>query len=280
MTSDTPPPGPHGHDSEEIPLDIISPNNPSHDDAEQPVLDGTQGRSESDARPEPSPQDENVARPGFLGQVLKFTRRFSRPVWTFEILAALLSLGFLSAIFGILHYGNNKRLSEWKLYISPNALVSFIGTLARACMLFIAATVISQMKWLYFKRNRPLSDFDLLDSASRGPLGSLMVLCSQVFRLIKPPNGRTPGDSQIAPFTQIIIAVAAWITLLSLILGPSIQLAITTPLASYVATQPASYQLATTYNPTGDLDDADQGSCHLYGCSAFYKLNTDRFQSF
>lgn len=280
MTSETSLPGPHGHDSEEIPLDIISPKNASPDDAEQPVLDGTQGQSESDARPEPTPQDENVVKLGFLGQVLEVTRRVSRPIWTFEIFAALLSLGFLGAIFGILHYGDNKRLSEWKLYISPNALVSFIGTLARACMLFIAAAVISQMKWLYFKQDRPLSDFDLLDSASRGPLGSLMVLCSQVFRLIKPPDGRTPGDSQFAPFTQIIIAVAAWITLLSLILGPSIQLAITTPSRSYVATQPASYQLATTYNPTGDLDDADQGSCHLCRFSAFYKLNSDHFQSF
>ena len=56
-----------------------------------------------------------------------------------------------------------------------------IGTVAKAACLLAVTTAISQLKWLWFRREkqekgRLLTDLELFDSASRGPWGALVLM--------------------------------------------------------------------------------------------------------
>lgn len=47
-------------------------------------------------------------------------------------------------------------------------------------------TGISQQKWHWYHQARSLMDLDRLDSASRGPLGSAMLLIRPIRQLVFP----------------------------------------------------------------------------------------------
>lgn len=96
--------------------------------------------------------------------------------WYWEITAACLSLGFAAAVVGILISIHGKPLASWRFPIRPNSLVSIFITLSKATLLACVETSISQLKWLHFSQPRPLSELEVFDSASRGPLGSLVLL--------------------------------------------------------------------------------------------------------
>ena len=70
---------------------------------------------------------------------------FSR-FWTWELLASLFSMICIAVIIIVLLYENGKRLDQWKLIISPNAVISFITTLAKASCMLVLAEVIGQLR--------------------------------------------------------------------------------------------------------------------------------------
>ena len=64
-----------------------------------------------------------------------------------------------------------------------NAVISFLTTIAKACMVLSVAAAIGQSKWLWFQDDsRILQDIELFDDASRGPLGSLRMLSTRHVR--------------------------------------------------------------------------------------------------
>lgn len=74
---------------------------------------------------------------------------------------------------------NNTRLSTWSFYYQPNTVISILTTLAKSVMLFSVSTCLSQLKWRHFQTRpagRPLNHLEDFDDASRGPLGSLLML--------------------------------------------------------------------------------------------------------
>jgi len=102
--------------------------------------------------------------------------------WTLEVFAARLSAAALAAIIVILYHFDNKRQPTWQ-HMSLNALISWLGTLAKLCITLLASRGIGQLKWVWFsERRRPLSDLGTFDAASRGPLGSLELLWLQKAR--------------------------------------------------------------------------------------------------
>jgi hypothetical protein len=97
--------------------------------------------------------------------------------WVFDTLCLLSSIVCVIVTVILMGVHNNKTLNSWTFYFSLNTVVSTLGTVARSSLVAAVSSSLAQGKWLWFKKRRSnLSDFDLLDSASRGPWGSLKLL--------------------------------------------------------------------------------------------------------
>ncbi|KAH6636796.1 hypothetical protein F5144DRAFT_601512 [Chaetomium tenue] len=87
------------------------------------------------------------------------------------------SLACMAAIVAILVTTMDRPASEWNFYFSISATLALLAMTAKSTAAIGVGACISQYKWLYFKRApRKLTDLDLLEEASRGPLGSLILL--------------------------------------------------------------------------------------------------------
>jgi hypothetical protein len=59
----------------------------------------------------------------------------------------------------------------------PNTVVAILAATSKSLLMFAVSAGIGQVKWNWFgQRDRRLIDLELLDEASRGPLGSVQVL--------------------------------------------------------------------------------------------------------
>ncbi|KAM7211818.1 Protein of unknown function (DUF3176) domain containing protein [Rhypophila decipiens] len=96
--------------------------------------------------------------------------------WWWEIGALLISIIGVSLIITILVRYKDTSLSSWPFSIRPNSLISALTTLARSALLLPITSCISQLKWLHFRQPRPLHQLQVLDDASRGPWGALVLL--------------------------------------------------------------------------------------------------------
>ncbi|KAL7815196.1 hypothetical protein V8C26DRAFT_421156 [Trichoderma gracile] len=97
--------------------------------------------------------------------------------WWIEIVTMFTSVACMAGLVFLLAHFENKLSSEWSFFISFNATVAILITAARATLLAAVSTCLSQEKWMRF-RNRPhrLLEMAIIDTASRGPLGSLRML--------------------------------------------------------------------------------------------------------
>ena len=105
--------------------------------------------------------------------------------WLWEILAVLLSLSTFSTIIAILVIYDGSNVAQLPQGISLNAIISILSTISKASLIFSVSATLSQFKWLLFSgRTRQLEDLQLYDDASRGPLGSSLLLISEKGRLV------------------------------------------------------------------------------------------------
>jgi hypothetical protein len=96
--------------------------------------------------------------------------------WKLELLSVALGVGFLAAIFITLAVFDGQDMPNWPVRLNLNSLVAIYATVLRALLLFAIAEILSQEKWYWFRRPRPLRDLDGFDRASRGALGSVKLL--------------------------------------------------------------------------------------------------------
>lgn len=96
--------------------------------------------------------------------------------WRWEILSVVGSASCLVALVGVLLGFDGKAIFTWH-GVTLNAIVSLLSTASKGALLFAVAELVSQWKWILFTgRARPLMDFERIDSASRGLLGSLRLM--------------------------------------------------------------------------------------------------------
>ncbi|KFY40222.1 hypothetical protein V495_05544, partial [Pseudogymnoascus sp. VKM F-4514 (FW-929)] len=96
--------------------------------------------------------------------------------WAQEYAAVLGSTASFIAMVALLATSNGKVVKTWK-GITLNAVVSILSLVMKASLGFVFAECLAQWKWILFAReSRRLIDFDRIDAATRGPLGSLRVL--------------------------------------------------------------------------------------------------------
>lgn len=99
--------------------------------------------------------------------------------WWMEVLTIFISTGFMIGLIATLASFQNRLQSEWTFFISINAVVAIVITAARATLLATVSVCLSQEKWNHFNnRARRLQDLNIIDRASRGPLGSIQMLFS------------------------------------------------------------------------------------------------------
>ncbi|ORY69038.1 uncharacterized protein BCR38DRAFT_472446 [Pseudomassariella vexata] len=104
--------------------------------------------------------------------------------WIWEALSVTASFGCMVAVMVILIKMQEQPLSDWAFFISLNATIAIFITAAKSMLLLSVAACISQCKWTHFKASaRKLHELDLFEEASRGPLGSLVLLFRVRWRL-------------------------------------------------------------------------------------------------
>lgn len=101
-------------------------------------------------------------------------------LWWKELLSIVFSLLCLAANVAVLASLHQKPYESWRIArvdVTPNTIISIIATVTKASLLLPVAEILVQLKWLYFQaRMQRVSDLQVFDDASRGPLGSMRLL--------------------------------------------------------------------------------------------------------
>ena len=125
--------------------------------------------------------------------------------WWLETACCVVFTGALMAIVGAILPYQDQPLPQWPYNVSINTLISILIAISKAAMLLVTAEGISQLKWTWFLRKRPLQDMARYDMASRGPWGSLRLLLSLRGRDLVASVGAfvTVASIAIDPFAQV-----------------------------------------------------------------------------
>ncbi|KAN0087188.1 Protein of unknown function (DUF3176) domain containing protein [Elaphomyces granulatus] len=96
--------------------------------------------------------------------------------WLFEVLCGTLSLACLIAITVVLRAFDNQPVPTWSYGITLNTIVSLLASVATFSLIVPITASLNQLKWLWFRERRSLVDFEILENASRGLVGSIYLL--------------------------------------------------------------------------------------------------------
>lgn len=103
-------------------------------------------------------------------------KRLLADTWFLEIACLVLGIGAFVIIVVLLAHYDGKQKFQWN-GVTLNAVVAVLATIARIGLVVPVAEALAQWKWMHFsKEYKPLGDFGLLDDASRGTRGSLLLL--------------------------------------------------------------------------------------------------------
>lgn len=96
--------------------------------------------------------------------------------WIVEAVAIVFSLLCMVALVALLAFASGKEILVWQ-GITLNTLTSLLATAAKLSALYVVASAISQAKWnLFHQQAGSLLDFEAIELASRGALGSFQML--------------------------------------------------------------------------------------------------------
>ena len=140
--------------------------------------------------------DATEAGPSKWQQVLGDT-------WWPEFAALTTSLLCIVGLIVMLYHFDRSASPELPYGITLNAITSILATASKSLLLFAVGNSISQQKYSWFQSEKPLKDVQRFDDASRGPLGSLLMLTG--------------------PILHSSAALGAVITMISLAFDPFVQ---------------------------------------------------------
>lgn len=97
-------------------------------------------------------------------------------LWLLEWLSWSVALIATAGIVGVLVAFDQKPIPQWPYGITLGALVSLLATIANVGLAGPIGAGLGQAKWLWFRKERKMADFELIDEASRGPYKSAILL--------------------------------------------------------------------------------------------------------
>ncbi|KAK1723861.1 uncharacterized protein BDZ83DRAFT_579897 [Colletotrichum acutatum] len=130
-------------------------------------------------------------------------------IWALEISCIALSTVLLAVIIVVLLKYDSQKQPNWPLDATLNSFLALFTTLAKAAFMVPVCACISQSQWAWFNKNsvtRPLYDFEVIDQASRGAWGSLILLWRFRFRHFVVLGALLTAISGLtSPITQLSI---------------------------------------------------------------------------
>ncbi|KAK5724003.1 hypothetical protein LTR17_013752 [Elasticomyces elasticus] len=164
------------------------------------------------------------------------TRRLISALWLLEAFYWLFALACFFAIVSTLASYDGHRLPSWPWGISLNTIVSLLASFATFALMVPVTAGLGQVKWLWFRKARSLANFEAIEGARAGPVGSVTLLL------------RGTGGW--------LACIGAIITISMLAYGPFVQQIISTPTRG-VPHDGATVPIAYWYNTTFANDQAD-----------------------
>ncbi|KAF4896243.1 hypothetical protein CGCVW01_v013859, partial [Colletotrichum viniferum] len=96
--------------------------------------------------------------------------------WWQELIWCAISLMSVSALYILLRHYDNRKLPDWPSGLTLNTVIALLATVARSAFVIPVSEGLSQLKWLWYRKQRTLKDFQDFDAASCGPWGSLQLV--------------------------------------------------------------------------------------------------------
>lgn len=151
--------------------------------------------------------------------------------WLIEIVSWILSAVCMGGIVTMLLFYKDKRIPNWPLGLTLNAYISVLSKVASGALLLPVSEALGQLKWSWFQgeTSKKMWDFEIFDSASRGPWGSFLLLI------------RTRGKS--------LAALGAAVTIMALLLDPFFQQVVEYPELWRLQSGQGSIPMAYGYEP-------------------------------
>lgn len=153
-------------------------------DHHQSLLPKSEGLSSEQSRSASNPPIDHETTPH------KPSSGWSAIPWKLDILSWIGSLCFFIAIIVVLNVLNGRPLPDLQYGITPNAILTLLATFGQALLIAPVSSALGQMKWLQALEKRPLDNFETLDKASRGPLGSAFLIAGRTSGYVIPPKFR------------------------------------------------------------------------------------------
>ena len=117
----------------------------------------------------------SIPVPPFLITIREQISRYIIEWWLLELLSWFIGALSVAALVIILHHYDGQPMPHWDFGL--NALISLLAGITRSSLLVPTYGALGQLKWNWFRANPKLMvDFEIFDSASRGPLGSIFLL--------------------------------------------------------------------------------------------------------
>ncbi|KAL4908708.1 hypothetical protein BDW74DRAFT_173940 [Aspergillus multicolor] len=107
--------------------------------------------------------------------------RFARIIdtWFYEVLMMGFSIACFAAVSCLLFVTNGNTPPTLARGLTLNTIVSLLGTACKSSLIYVIGECIGQLKWPWYHKGpkaQQLDGIQLFDSASRGPLGSALIL--------------------------------------------------------------------------------------------------------
>ncbi|XXG96790.1 hypothetical protein Hte_003081 [Hypoxylon texense] len=99
----------------------------------------------------------------------------SSSCWWWEISATFVGIASIVGIVIFLSHIKDTLLAQWNISAQPSMIISVLATTGKSAMMIPIASCLGQYKWWRFRRPAKLEELQLLEEASRGPWGSLML---------------------------------------------------------------------------------------------------------
>ncbi|KAH7359275.1 hypothetical protein B0T11DRAFT_300197 [Plectosphaerella cucumerina] len=135
------------------------------------------------------PSEEQQRKPSLLERVIAVPEKW---YYLWEVIGLVFSAAAIVAICVVVKEFNGKPLPHWSITLpgrqddfrlTLNALLSILSVFGSTCAMIPITKGVSQLKYIWFiEQDRNLADLEVFDAASRGKLGSAMLIWKLRFK--------------------------------------------------------------------------------------------------